>query len=95
MHFSFGQDTGWLQLGALSNSKPSAIFRLKGAVRSSVSGFQTSDTGIATLGILCQELQAIESHLLSNSQLVPRSSISASTEDAIRLVMLLKHGAHF
>ncbi|KAK4053912.1 hypothetical protein OIO90_003749 [Microbotryomycetes sp. JL221] len=57
---------GWQLIGSLSNSKPSAIFRLRGTfVPSANAGsfshpsFSTSQT-VATLGILCESTAQVE-----------------------------------
>ncbi|GAA5923434.1 hypothetical protein JCM1841_003325 [Sporobolomyces salmonicolor] len=69
---------GWQLIGALTNAKPSAIFRLRGTFipssLSSSSSFASlsanspSSSTTATLGILCEPLPSVEAQLAALSQ---------------------------
>lgn len=75
---STNSNKGWQLIGALSNLKPSAIFKLRGTFIQS-SSFKSSESSntTGTLGILCEPLESIEVQL--KSLRVPSTDIILST----------------
>ncbi|GAA6014635.1 hypothetical protein JCM11491_000178 [Sporobolomyces phaffii] len=76
---------GFQLIGGLSNEKPSAIFRLRGTNALPASAFTALDspalasTSAATLGILCEPVDAVAAHLAA----LPAASTSTSTSTAL------------
>lgn len=72
----------------LNNEKPSAIFRLRGAVEAgssdpSVAGFQAA-ANVATLGLLIQDLPSLQQS--TSNSLVVRSTQAAAPPNPVQLV---------
>ncbi|KAI5480760.1 inositol metabolism protein Opi10 [Pseudohyphozyma bogoriensis] len=78
---------GWSLIGGLSNSKPSAIFRLRGTLIPSTTTFassQPANSTTATLGILCEPLASVEAQV---SQIPLNKSTDASGATSNALVL--------
>ncbi|KAJ2809131.1 hypothetical protein H4R20_000371 [Coemansia guatemalensis] len=68
----------WQMLGALSNDKPSAIFRLRSAV--DTSNANSANGTIAELGISIEPVQAVEQQVQQQAQ--PSSALTLATSAA-------------
>ncbi|EJD01996.1 DUF775-domain-containing protein [Fomitiporia mediterranea MF3/22] len=102
---------GFQLLGALSNDKPSAIFRVRGTFSSTTtlnrSAFQDPNNGMsdgvastgetAILGIAVEPLSVIQAQLASipSAAVAPRSSASALSDPTVLAEKIVKHLFNF
>ncbi|ORY89462.1 hypothetical protein BCR35DRAFT_300654 [Leucosporidium creatinivorum] len=76
---------GWQLIGSLSNTKPSAIFRLRGTFipSANASSFNTSSLSTshasATLGILCEPIPSVEAQVAALSSSATAANPAQST----------------
>lgn len=99
---SFVSEVHCLCTYRITNAKPSAIFRLKGAIEgngstASNAGFATqmhNGKAVASIGLLCEELATLEAsaaNLASSAVALQTSAASASSPSAVKLVIFPIH----
>ncbi|GAA5875312.1 hypothetical protein JCM3774_005776 [Rhodotorula dairenensis] len=82
---------GWQLIGGLTNAKPSSIFRLRGTFIPSATSFSSSTFGTpsasasstATLGILCEPLESVETQLAALGQSAAAVAANPATSTAL------------